>query len=364
MWSTDAALWEALRTHQKDALTVGAAFYMGAVTAPDLKVVQSGSVDVRGDSDVQSTSTVTVIGTGGSLVPKAKDAPLATYGQELSLRRSVVVGSTRLDIPLGRFRITDVTGSNERLRSGVVMDWSVQLRLQDRFEQIRADDFLAADGPRAGGTVYSELRRLSPIPVQTNTALADASVPLSTVYDTRIGAIRTLCSILGATPALTRDGVLMPRKTDRWLTDTTPDFTIDGVVDWQDSMSNDFYNQVQVRSTVNNDLVAYSSITDMSNPLAVGRAGGRTYKTAAPIYDTQAAVNAAAVTYRDRLANRRSRTVDVVCTTEALLLDVGDFGLVKDTLTGRQVLGEVTSIRYPLNPAEPIPLTLTVSEER
>ena len=414
-------LWSVLRSHQ-EGITLASAFTLGLLTVPDLRITQNGSVGIRGDAEVQASVTVTAYGREESLVPKGADAPLAPYGQEISLRRRVVKGDRSWDIPLGRFRITEASNSREEYRrtvdpgteyapalasidgeglleglpddgtgyvdttglgydadgfyllyaarpyrefEPVVVSWSVQLRLQDRFEALRADDFLAAEGPAVGATVYDELRRLAaPFPVEENPALADRAVPLSTAYDSRISAINQLCDLIGGAPSLTRDGVLRPRKKDRWLTETTPDVEIEGVIDWGDSMSNDFYNAVQVRSTSNNDIVAFKQLSDMSHPLAVGRAGRRTYKHAAPIYETVGQAAEAAETFLARLVNRRSRLVTVECTPEALLLDVGDLPLVTDVRTGRSVLGEVSDITYPLNPTDSVSVTLTVAEER
>jgi len=358
MLSVDDDTLSALRTHQVGG-SRAAAFYLGALTTEvDLS---SGSFTLNGNAEVQATGSVVVAGGGSSLVPRAKTDPLATYGQELAVWRTVNVGRDVREIQLGRFRITGAPESQEFRRGDVVTGWSVSLDLDDRFEQIKADDFLNAEGPVAGNTVYDELRRLSPIPVQES--LPDQPVPPSTVYDNRLGAITTLCGLLGGDPHLTREGVLTARVKDAWLTATVPVFDIAGVITWREGMSNDYYNQVQVRSSSNNDLVAFAMIKDESDPLAVSRAGGRTFRHESPIYATQSAVNTAAKTILARVSTQRSRVVDVVCGPEALLLDLGDFGWMRDPRQGRAVLGEVSSLAYPLDPTAGVSVSLIVAEE-
>lgn len=338
----------------------GVARYQGR--SIDVLVKESGSIQFRAEGEVQSSGSVTAIGVGSSLVPKSKTDPLATFGQELALWRTVRVRTSEWAIPLGVFRITSAGDGFERYRSDQVMDWSVEVSVSDRFKQIRDDDFLSVDAPIAGKTVWSEIRRLSPIPVQQT--MGDASVPAATTYETRLGAITTLLALLEAAPHLTREGVLTARPRDAWLTSTVPVFDIEGTISWSDEMTDEFYNQVQVTSSSNKAIVAYARISDNSNPLSVGRAGGRTYKHSSPIYETVAAAQSAANTILARVSSRRSRLVDVECTPEALLLELGDFGWMRDPSQQRAVLGEVSGITIPMSPTAPIRVQMIVAEER
>lgn len=349
----------ALRTHQKGGVAA-TAFYLGQVTVPVVGVV-GGRVSFTGDGEVQGSGTVTVAGEGPSLVPRSKSDPLAVYGQELSLRRTVLVGDGVVEVPLGRFRITEVTDTVERRRGDVVTGWEATLKVQDRFEQIKADDFLSVDSPPANATTWSELRRLSPIPVQES--LPGVTVPRSVVYDSRLGAVRELAGLMGGTPHLTREGALTVRPADAWATETVFRFDILGVISWSEGMTNDFFNQVQVKSSSDNDLVAYRQITDLADPLAVSRAGGRTYKYSSPVLTSQEAVEAAADTVLRRVSQKRSRPVSVVCGPEALLLELGDFGRISDPVSGRWATGEVFRIDVPLDPTEGVGVQLIVAEE-
>jgi len=55
--------------------------------------------------------------------------------------------------------------------------------------------------------------------------------------------------------------------------------------------------------------------------------------------------------------------VTVEVGAQGLLLDLSDFGWVRDPDQGRAVLGEVSGIRVPHDPTSPIQLSLIVAEE-
>lgn len=350
---------ETLRTHHVSR-SAATAYYANKVTIPRVDV--TGQITFRSTGQIQGSGSLQLRGAGpASRVPRTQTDALAPYGQELAVRREILIGNDWWEIPIGRFGITEVTGTHEEKRAKHVLSWSVDLDVDDRFEQVRADDFLAVDSPASSGGVWDEIRRLSPWPVQE--ALNDRAVPRGTVYDNRYDAINTLTDLIGGVPHLTREGVLTARLADGWLNKSTPQFDINGVISWREGMSKSFYNQVQVRSSSDNDLVAFAQIMDPSDPLSVPRVGGRTYKHSSPIYDSQEAVSAAAVTILARVSTKRSRQVDIVAGPEALLLDLGDFGWFRDPRQDRAVLGEVTSIRVPLDPTAGISLEVTVAEE-
>jgi hypothetical protein len=174
------------------------------------------------------------------------------------------------------------------------------------------------------------------------------------VYESRYDAIRVLISILGGVPHLTREGVLTARLADGWASVTVPAFTIAGVIDWSDEMTDDFYNQVQVSNPNDKDIVAYKVLDEPWNPRSVSNAGGRTYKHSSTIYATVAAAEAATATILQRVSTRRAQQIRVTCTPEALLLELGDVGWFRDPLRGRAVFGEVAALDVPLNPTAPI----------
>lgn len=347
-----------LRSSAQEGGVSGVARYQG--DSVPVTVAPSGSITFRAEGEVQASGNISAIGIEASLAPRSKTDPLATFGQELALFRTVRVRTSRWEIPLGVYRITSSGDEYERYRDDQVLEWSVEVGFSDRFKMIRDDDFLSVDAPVVGNSVWDEVRRLSPIAVQE--ALGDATVPPATTYETRLGAITTLLALLGAAPQLTRTGVLTARPRDAWLTATVAVFDIPGTISWSSEMKDDFYNQVQVTSSSDRSIVAYAQIRDDSNPLSVNRAGGRTYKQSSPIYGTIASAQAAANTILARVSTRRSRLVNVECTPEALLLELGDFGWVRDPVSKRAALGEVSGITIPMDPTRPVKVELIVAE--
>lgn len=357
MLTVDAYLRAALETHQMGRVRAVAS-YQGVNTSIP---VGDGSITFNGDGEVQATGSFTAYGVGSSLVPKAKTDPLAPYGQEVSFFREVDIRGTVFSVPLGVYRITDAGNAYERTRGGVVVDWSVEVAFADQLERVRADDFLAVESPKAGNTVWDEVRRLSRLPVQEN--LGDTSVPRATVYESRIKSVETLFAMLGGVPHLTRTGVLTARVKDAWLTVTAPAFDLSGAITFPPArMSNDFVNQVQVTSSNDATIVEYARIDSDADPLSVNRAGGRTFKHSGP-YTSRTAARVDAGVFLRQLSERRARTVSVECTPEALLLELGDVGWVRDSVQGRAVFGEVAALRVPFDVTAPVGVDLIVAVE-
>lgn len=342
------------------------AVYGAVTTIADLPADwTTGDLTFNADAKIQGTGSVYLSKDGESYVPRAKTDPLAPFGQEIVLERTVTVGQKVWPIPMGRFRIVEVPSAKDYFRLypsqlGVV-GWSAELKVSDRFEQIEADDFLKDEGPVPGNSVWDEIRRLSPIPIVQS--LTDRSVPAGVAYKSRFDAISELMDSIGGEPHMTRQGALTARLKDAWLKATTPVFKITGVIDMDDSMSNNFFNQVQVTSSIGgNDLVAFRQITDPTNPLSVTRPiGGRTYKMSSPLLDTQAKVNAAADTLLASVSSRQSKTTTIECLPQPHI-ELGDYGQVTDPASGRVVRGEVKRMRFSLDPTKPMTLELIASE--
>lgn len=360
MLVADDDLKSALR-HNQSGRVSGIAIYGGNEIPVQLS--SNGDITFDASGEVQSAGSVTAIGVGDSLVPHALTDPLAPFGQELAVNRIVRVRASEWSIPLGVFRITAADNAVERMRAGHVLDWSVDVSISDRFEMIRADDFLAVETPLLGNAVWDEVRRLSPIPVQE--ALGDAPVPRSTVYESRLEAITTLLAILGGVPHMTREGVLTARMADAGLKTPTSQaaFDIEGTIDWEDALTNDFYNQVQVTGSNDSSVVAYAQIDDDANPLSVGRAGGRTYKYSDSAIVTADQAQAQADLLLRRFSSRRARTMSVTCTPEALLLELGDVGWFRDPVHERAVFGEVTRIGVPNDTTRAVAVDVYVVED-
>lgn len=350
-------------------------FYGSDLTCPAVPVHTDGSLSFDADGQIKARGSLFLTRDGASMVPKSMTDPLASFGQEVTITRTISQsGELIASIPMGRFRITKLPDTKEYFRRfpsrdpgnpdndmRLVVGWSAQIDFQDRFEPIIADDFMVADAPPTGATCYSELRRISPFPIIET--LPDKPVPAGITYSSRIAAIKLLINTLGGEPGFTRQGALTARPLNSWMTATETMFEINGTVSMDDSMSNEIRNQVALKSSVGgNDLVAYASITDMSDPRAVGRMGGRTYRDTLPL-DTQAALDAAAWTTLERVSTRLAKTVRFTCLPRPEL-DLGDFGVVRDPQSGREVVGEISKLSFSMDPTALMSGELVAAETR
>jgi len=350
-------------SHGPDSYTVSA-FYGPDLTVAEVPITADGEIVFDGDAVVQGKATLYLAKDSESLVPRSQTDPLAPFGQEVSITRNVVNGGGVVgSIPMGRFRITKVPDMKEyfaRYPTQLEMvGWTAQLEVKDRFEAVDADDFIQATGPEPGNTVWEEIQRLSPFPVVRS--LPDKTVPAGTSYSSRIGALQVLATVLGGKLHMTRQGAITVRPANPWMTETEPQFVVNGTIRIDRGMSNDLRNQVQITSNVGgNELVAVARITDESNPLAVTRMGGRTYRDSLPL-DTQAALDAAALTTLQRVSTRQAERVRFTALPRPDL-EVGDFGRVNDLDTGGWVLGEIASMRFPLDPTAPMTGEIVAAE--
>ncbi len=356
MFHVSPDVWDAL-AGSTEAETVAIAQYQGI--ARRLNVVQSGSITWDADADVQSTTRLHVMGMGDSLLPRAQTDLLAPYGQEIAVAREVNLRGRTVPIPLGVYRITGNDGGRSTVRRGVTMDWDVEVRLADRFRMLQRAKIVNPASPPDSSTMYDELRRLGLFPLQQS--MPDVAVPADLVYEDRLSGVHDLCALTGGKPRMTRQGALTIRPTDRWLTETVPDFDFEGAIDWTDAQSDDFVNTVWTRST-NGEHSAYAINADDSDPLSVGRAGPVTYEHASPAYTSAAECQAGAETILARLRNRRSRAVTVRVDGRGALVDLSDVGWVRDPVQGRAVFGEVRRIVVPIGGDEPVELELIVAE--
>lgn len=348
------------------------AFSGGQQTLKSVPLTDGGSLRFNGDQNVQCTGTVYLAKDGESLVPRSKADPLAPYGQEIRIDRVDRTGSKEWVTPLGQLRIQQVPSLRERSKNypmgSQLIGWSAELKLQDRFDIIVGDEFLYPDSPRTP-TAWSEIQRLSPVPIVQN--LPDVGIPGSlTAYpDSRMEAITSLFSLLGAYPHMTRLGVLTGRLKDAWLTSTVPVFTVHGVIDMDDSLSNDLFNSVKVSSSAgNNDAFAIEEITDPGDRLNVyGPFGRRVYRQSSPLYNSDAALRAAARTILSRVSTRQSKTVTVTCLPQPHL-ELGDFIRAQQVdergVVVREVDGEIAGIDVPLKRSASWTYTLIVAEIR
>jgi len=375
----------------------------------ELSLHTDGGFTWDANGELQCTGDLRVFGFGESLVPKARDAFLAPFGQEVTVSRVVKMRNGDYPIPLGVFRITGNDGGRERYRlsrtavtvdapyvstgdiyplddiypaddvypgstsggpftyytgpqvTDVVEDWEVGVSLADRLRMLQRAKILNPASPPVGATVYSELQRLTLFPLKRNPAVPDQLVPSGTVYDDRRSAVSLLAGFAGAKVRVTRQGALTLRPADRWAYETVLDFDINGVVELSDEQSDEFYNFVWAHNP-DGSVSAFASFLDDTDPRSVGRAGPSTYEHSSPVYTTQAAAEAGAWSVLSRLLNRRSRVATVKVGAEGLLLDLSDYGRFTDTATGRTVMGEVSGLRMQNDPTALVEVTVIVAE--
>lgn len=354
---------EALASTDVTTETFATAYYQ--TKSADLTIAQDGDITWDGDGEVQATSNLYVIGHGNSLVPRGdRGALLAPYGQEVSLVRRVFFrGRQTSDIPLGVYRIRANDGGRESFRGDRVLDWEIGLQLADRFRQIQKAKLVPVDAsPPSGATVYSELQRLANIPILIDPAVPDVSVPRSHVYEDRLESVHWLAELAGAKPRLTRQGALTLRPADRWATETTPDFDITGELGENGGQTDEWFNYVWTHND-KGEFSAFAAITDDADPLSINRAGMATYEHSSPAYVSKAASQAGANTILERLTRRRAATVTAKVGAQGLPLELSDFGWIRDPDQQRAVLGEISKITIPHDPAELITLELIVAEE-
>lgn len=375
----------------------------------DLNVANDGEFTWDANGEVQCTGDIRVFGHGGSLVPKSRDAFLAPFGQEVTVTRVVKLRSGDVPIPLGVFRVTGNDGGRESFRwerrrvtvdapvtvegdvfpeddvfpaddvfpgeltggpfayqdtparTSTVLDWEVGVSLSDRMRMLQRGKIINPATPPAGATVYSELQRLSLFPLVSSPDVPDVPVPAGTVYEDRRSAMSALAGFAGARVRVTRQGALTLRPADRWATETDLEFDLNGVVEFSDEQTDEFYNFVWAHSP-NGEFSAFVSLENDADPRSVSRAGPSTYEHSSPVYTSTAAAQAGARTVLDRLLNRRSRSVTVRVGAVGLLLDLSDYGRVTDPATGRMVTGEVSGLRVSNDPTELVEVTLIVAE--
>jgi len=341
------------------SFTVAQAQYQGATK--DLNVSQTdGDLTWDADGEVQSTGSFVAVGFGDELVPRSRDAMLAPYGQEVSVSRLVQLRNGTVTIPLGVYRITGNDGGRFNQRANMVVDWRVGVDLADRFRMLQRAKIIDPASPPPTATVFSELQRLTLFPLTQG--LTDDTVPPGMVYEDRLAAVRDLAALIGGKPRITRQGALTVRPADRWLTETEPDFDIRGTISWDESQTDEFYNLVWAHSD-DGKFSGFAPLDDDSDPRSVNRAGPSTYEHSSPVYKSNEAALNGAQTILQRLLNRRSRVVSVEVGAIGLLLDLSDFGWVRDPVQGRAVLGEVKGITIPNDPTAPIRVQLIVAED-
>ncbi len=328
----------------------------------------------------------------------APDGPLGWIGQQLVVRSGVSRSSYEELIPCGSYRIDD-SGSVEQAWSlhrksllAVTGDfwsdiwsdiWPGALTLVgpqkvvrrggklspsavDLLSILEEDEFIGLEQPLPGATIRSEVLRLvgGRMPVASSwSGVADPSVPASVTYDAnRLTAICSLAAAVNAVVWAGRSGELqfVPQP----AVGATPVWTADATRAVKIIIAGNrtgLYNRFITEGTDANGAALRGVADVLDGPLAVGsRFGTVTYRHSDPLSKTQAAIDASAQTYRDRIV--ADRTVRVRITVPAdPSLDPLDVVAVTDP-EGRVWTGPVVSCTMPLEPGVmvieiPVPLS-------
>ncbi len=364
----DQAVITALET-SGTAAWKASAYYGDSQTVADVPLDQSGSISFDGSASIQGSGTAYLKNDGTDYSPKQQTDAYASFGQELEIRRVLPHPDGSEDsITLGRFRIAEVPSMQGYFRRFPTqigkIGWSLQLTLRDRLDILANDDFLTPTSAQAGTSTWAELQRIAPqgLGIAQNVALGDAPVPAGITYTSMPDAVVKLLANINAVPHMRRDGLLTGRQKDRWLTGTTPEFTVNGTVNVDDSMTNNLYNCVVLTNPNNANIVSIRQITDPANPLWVGGPlGRRPYKMSDPLMDTQAKADGAAITALARVSTQQAHTVTFSCLPRPDL-ELGDFGDVVDEVSGRTYRGEIATMSFSLDPTQLMSGTMTVAQ--
>jgi len=413
MFDAPSEVWSALSSSTVVRRLWGIAQYQDRSAV--LTLDGSGDVTFAAGTGVLGDATITAYGNGDSLVPKTRRDLLAPYGQEVSLFWDVILRDGLVHtIPVGVFRIVGNDGGREVIERRVVTSssgsgvdanglldisgtavsglvdvpetpdgnglvdltgtggtvtviaepsgvgsWAVTVDLADRIRMLERGKRVDVKSPTTL-SMYSEMQQLALFPmVQT---VPDVSVPKSLAYDDRLSAMQDLADLGGGVLGITRQGALTIRERDRWLTETVPDFDIEAVIDFSRGQSDDFINDVHTYSP-DGKYSAFAQITDPSNELSIDNAGPVTYEHSSPAYTSNVACQAGADTILARLSRRRTAVVEAQIDPRGILLDLGDFGWLRDPVQGRAALGEVSRITIPNDPTGAVRVQLIVAEE-
>ncbi len=351
-------------------------FYDDVPIILDLPVTAEGSWSADGAGQVQTNGSIfirtdqpTLDRSGRTFAPDDLTDALAPAGQEVVIKRIISIGSTEYPaVVMARLRITGVPTIDEtrikRRRPGqtdVIATTSLELELQDQFERLAADSFTEPTSPLAAGTVWSEIRRICPLPVQV--ALADADIKAGYVYpDSRLDAITELLRTVGGVPHLTREGTLTARLADPMSVPYVA-IDLDGTIqDQSNSLSNDFHNHVVVTGSSSGSRQLVGEAKVIGGTLSVyGPFGNRVRRESAQNAATQSALDAIAAAY---LAEELASQVKVVKVTGLPRLDIelGDVVKVTDPRSGRTETGQVSGYGYSLNPTDLMTLEVSVPQ--
>lgn len=262
--------------------------YVADVTLDGVRLIQdlpiiSPKFNDDSSSLVQSSGSCTVIYQGAfadSIAPKDIGDVLSPFGTRLAVSVLISVGDALQErIPLGVYLLSETPSivTQKFLFQGryVAQGDQIDLNLKDLFYGVQRDDFDAPGSAPSLTSVWSEVQRLTQLPL-TRT-VADGPIPTSVAYQQdKLQAVYDLATVLNATACMTPDGTVSMRAND-WpaVVDTIHDGDGGTLVNVGRAMSNDnVYNKVVIRSSAGDGSAVLATAEITSGPLRTSNADG------------------------------------------------------------------------------------------
>jgi hypothetical protein len=329
-------------------------WYQGKVTSANLPVV-SYSFDYDITRQVVGQMSCSVLDNTGQLSPWSINDPLGVGGAQVQAQYVC----QNYIVPIAMNRITKADPEETWHVVSNKFRWvqnsaEIALETKDLTVVVLGNRFMAAEAPAAGGTVFSEIRRLltGSMEVIIDPGLTDKAVSSTVVYkDDRLGAIQDLVATLdGAGMRVTASGQLSV-----YAVSTTPVFTASGGVEGtfmkltRSMAIEDFPNAVVSTATAPDGTSLFGVATQGTGNGYFGGPHGRwpVFHNAA-LATTQGAVNADASTYLANMVNHRSVEVPLRIMFHPCI-EAGDYiGVNVPILSGstKYMLGRIKTLRY------------------
>lgn len=323
----------------------------GAVTLAEGLDVSEWSESATSDNRKVTSRLSLTVADPRADIADGPDAPLGWMGQRIIASAGFAHRGRELRVPMGQWRIDDPGTEPARWAeygTMLVQRGTVASPTGADLLSLLEDDLPWLTGPRAGGTVWSEVVRL----VEDRIPIADTwaglepltSVPASVVYEQdRLTAICDLLATIGAVAWVNRAGALEPRPAvpievawDVPATAVVRPLMMGG--------REGLFNRVIVTGSDDDGTEMRAVASETEGPFSVTGSFGVSTKTYSnPLAKTQGALDATARTYlRQGIEGRAVRwLIDLAVPNYAL----DPLDLVRVTLPdGRRVTGPVVGL--------------------
>lgn len=378
MRSMSESALSALSGSRSGEKLVAHVWYGGQVVAPNVDVT-SWSISTDGARQVRTQVDLTVADPDGRLAPWGVDDPLGVGGAhvqliyQMNMRDSVDIGMFRItgSEPMEQWvlsRVRDSTGT-ETAQIWVSGGARIPVKLDDLTAVAAADRMLAPESPAPGATVLSEVRRLlyGVMPVKVAAGVVDKTVASTVVYEReRMDAIEDLLDRIDCSHRMTGDGQLevypVAAEAPVWEVAGGDDGVLIGVSRSQSAAT--LYNGAVAEGATPDGVQLIGRAFETSGPLRWEGPHWRRpiFHSATGMLNTQAMVDAAAVTLlRNRLLGR-TLTLEVTCLPHPGLQPGDRVTILSPTTTGDDLglVGRVRAIAMRGTAAGVGPMTMSV----